>query len=84
MAHGDLWQSADDENLIKWFDEGVSVQEIANRLNRTLGATLTRLYRPGGRIYPQDNMWWIPRKPLISFSDVKLQNEAYHLRLDRS
>lgn len=81
MAHGTPWSSEDEQKLCDLWDAGARLEEIANKLNRTPGAIASRLHKPHGRIYPQDDNWWIPRKHLASFKQVAWMTEAYHERV---
>jgi len=44
---GKPWSTEEDESLVKAFDEGVSVKELANRHARTKGSIESRLIRHG-------------------------------------
>jgi DNA-binding CsgD family transcriptional regulator len=48
------WTDQEQHDLLKWADEGISLERIAVRLNRTVMAVQNRLYALKGKAKPDE------------------------------
>ena len=48
------WTDQEQHDLLQWADEGISLERIAVRLNRTVMAVQNRLYALKGKAKPDD------------------------------
>ena len=47
------WKDKEQQDLLQWTDEGISLERIAVRLNRTVMAVQNRLYALKGKAKPE-------------------------------
>ena len=47
------WTEKEQHDLLRWTDEGISLERIAVRLNRTVMAVQNRLYALKGKAKPE-------------------------------
>ena len=47
------WTEKEQQDLLRWTDEGISLERVAVRLNRTVMAVQNRLYALKGKAKPE-------------------------------
>ncbi len=60
------WTEKEQQDLLKWTDEGISLERVAVRLNRTVMAVQNRLYELRGKAKAEPNQVQSALRPPVT------------------
>jgi hypothetical protein len=63
------WTEKEQQDLLRWIDEGISLERVAVRLNRTVMAVQNRLYALKGKAKPEHEQGQAEPAPTPPTSD---------------